>query len=71
MFAAFGPAPAPQYSIAVFLEESGFGGTASAPVARALFDALSGVKPLQPAGPDGMPIGAAEGLTAATGGSYD
>lgn len=71
VFAAFGPAPAPQYSIAVFLEESGFGGTASAPVARALFDALSGVKPLQPAGPDGMPIGAAEGLTAATGGSYD
>ncbi len=71
VFAAFGPAPAPQYAVSVVLEESGFGGTASAPVARALFDALSGVKPLQPAGPDGMPIGVAEGLTADTGGSYD
>ena len=71
VFAAFGPAPAPRYAIAVFLEESGFGGTASAPVARALFDALSGVKPLQPAGPNGLPTGAAEGLTTTTGGSYD
>jgi penicillin-binding protein 2 len=71
VFAAFGPAPAPQYAISVFLEESGFGGTASAPVARALFDALAGVKPLQPAGPNGLPVGAAEGLTADTGGSYD
>ncbi len=71
VFAAFGPAPAPQYAVSVFLEESGFGGTASAPVARALFDALSGVKPLQPAGPNGLPVGAAEGLTADTGGSYD
>ena len=32
---------------------------------------LSGVKPLQPAGPNGLPVGAAEGLTADTGGSYD
>jgi hypothetical protein len=40
-------------------------------VARALFDALSGVKPLQPAGPNGLPTGAAEDLTANTGGSYD
>ena len=71
VFAAFGPAPAPQYAVSVVLEESGFGGTASAPVARALFDALSGVKPLQPAGPNGMPVGVAEGLTADTGGSYD
>jgi penicillin-binding protein 2 len=71
VFVAFGPAPAPQYAVSVFLEESGFGGTASAPVARALFDALSGVKPLLPAGPDGLPMGSAEGLTADTGGAYD
>ena len=71
VFVAFGPAPAPQYAVSVFLEESGFGGTAAAPVARALFDALAGVKPLQPAGPNGMPIGAAESLTADTGGAYD
>jgi penicillin-binding protein 2 len=70
VFAAFGPAPAPKYAMAVFLEESGFGGTASAPVARALFDALSGVVPLQPAGPDGLPVGAVAPL-APTGASYD
>jgi penicillin-binding protein 2 len=70
VFAAFGPAPAPRYAMAVFLEESGFGGTASAPVARALFDALSGVVPLQPAGPNGLPVGAAAPL-APTGASYD
>ena len=55
----------------MFLEESGFGGTAAAPVARALFEGLSGVRPLQPAGPNGLPVGAAEGLTADTGGAYD
>lgn len=71
VFAAFGPAPAPEYSVAVFLEESGFGGTAAAPVARALFDALSGVVPLQPAGPDGLPTGTTEELVEDTGGAYD
>ncbi|HEX6420008.1 MAG TPA: penicillin-binding protein 2 [Acidimicrobiales bacterium] len=71
VFVAFGPAPAPQYAVAVFLEESGFGGTAAAPVARALFDGLSGTVPLQPAGPDGFPVGDAEPLTENTGGSYD
>ena len=71
VFAAFGPVEAPRYAISVFLEESGFGGTAAAPVARALFEGLSGVKPLQPAGPNGLPVGAAEGLTADTGGAYD
>ena len=60
-----------RYQVSVFLEESGFGGTAAAPVARALFDVLSGVRPLQPAGPDGLPQGAAEALTADTGGAYD
>jgi penicillin-binding protein 2 len=70
VFAAFGPAPAPKYAISVFLEESGFGGTASAPVARALFDALAGLVPLAPAGPNGLPAGAAAPL-APTGASYD
>jgi penicillin-binding protein 2 len=71
VFAAFGPAHAPEYSVSVFLEESGFGGTAAAPVARALFDALSGAVPLQPAGPDGMPTGTTEELVEDTGGAYD
>jgi penicillin-binding protein 2 len=71
VFAAFGPAHAPEYSVAVFLEESGFGGTAAAPVARALFDALSGAVPLQPAGPDGTPTGTTEELVEDTGGAYD
>ena len=71
VFAAFGPSRAPRYAISVFLEESGFGGTAAAPVARALFDGLSGVKPMQPPGPNGLPAGPAEGLTADTGGAYD
>lgn len=62
VFAAFGPAPAPRYAVSVMLEESGFGGTAAAPVARALFDGLSGVVPLQPVGPNGLPVGAAQGL---------
>jgi penicillin-binding protein 2 len=67
VFGAFGPAPAPRYAVSVFLEESGFGGRAAAPVARALFDALSGIKPLQPAGPNGLPVGGAEGLVAGSG----
>ncbi|HEX6418022.1 MAG TPA: penicillin-binding transpeptidase domain-containing protein, partial [Acidimicrobiales bacterium] len=71
VFAAFGPAPAPRYSVAVMLEESGFGGTAAAPVVRALFDALSGTVPLHPAGPDGFPAGEATPLTPNTGGSVD
>jgi penicillin-binding protein 2 len=45
VFSAFGPAPAPRFQVTVVLEESGFGGTASAPVARALFDVLSGAVP--------------------------
>lgn len=71
VFAAFGPAPAPRYSMSVFLAESGFGGTASAPVSRALFDALAGVTPLQPVGPDGLPSGGSTGIATDTGGSYD
>ena len=72
VFSAFGPVPAPRYQVSVFLEESGFGATAAAPVARALFEALSGIAPLQPAGPDGLPAGAAAGLTGDTAaGAYD
>ena len=40
MFGAFGPANDPQYAISVLLEESGYGGSVAAPVARRLFDVL-------------------------------
>ena len=51
LFAAFGPAYAPEWVIAVVLEEAGFGATAAAPVARQFFDAVAGVVPLAPAQP--------------------
>ncbi len=70
VFAAFGPVAAPQYSIAVFMEESGFGGSNAAPVARALFDALSGAAPLAPAPLGGVPA-APTGDLADVGGAYD
>jgi penicillin-binding protein 2 len=53
LFTAYGPVHDPQYAVAIVLEESGFGGTAAAPVARALFDVFAGVAPmpvLQPGG---------------------
>ncbi len=49
VFGAFGPAPDPHYAVSVFMEESGYGGSAAAPVARRLFDVLSGTLPLPPA----------------------
>ena len=52
-FAAFGPAHAPEYQVAIVLEESGFGGTAAAPVARALFDVFAGVVPMPVIQPGG------------------
>lgn len=52
VFAAFGPAAAPQFAVSVLLEESGYGGSVAAPVARRIFDVLSGVVPLPPA-PEG------------------
>ncbi len=64
VFAAFGPATTPEVQVAVIMEESGFGGTAAAPVARALFDVFAGVVPtpiVEPGGtlvfpsPDGEP----------------
>jgi penicillin-binding protein 2 len=42
LFAAFAPATAPQYAIAVVMEESGFGSSVAAPVARRVFEVLSG-----------------------------
>lgn len=53
LFSAFGPAHDPQYQVTVIMEESGFGSTAAAPVARKLFDVFAGVVPppeLQPGG---------------------
>jgi penicillin-binding protein 2 len=72
VFTAFGPLPAPRYEVAVVLQESGFGATAAAPVARALFEGLSGISPLAPVGPDGKPrtLGV-EALTGTTGRGYD
>ncbi|HEX2064748.1 MAG TPA: penicillin-binding protein 2, partial [Acidimicrobiales bacterium] len=45
LFVAFAPAAAPQYVVAVIMEESGFGGSAAAPVARRIFEALAGTPP--------------------------
>lgn len=67
VFAAFGPSRDPRYAVSVVLEESGYGGVAAAPVARALFEGLSGVTPLQPVGPDGQPQGATGDLAAGGG----
>src|SRR5690606_31050286 len=53
LFAAFGPAHDPRYQVSIVLEESGFGGTAAAPVARALFDVFAGVAPMPQIQPGG------------------
>jgi penicillin-binding protein 2 len=42
LFAGFAPANDPQYTIAVVMEESGFGGSVAAPVARRIFAGLAG-----------------------------
>ena len=70
--AVFAPSarPAPQYAMSVFLEESGFGGTASAPVARALFDVLSAGGRCSPAGPTACRSGRPPACPD-TGGAYD
>jgi penicillin-binding protein 2 len=49
VFGAFGPASDPHFAVSVFMEESGYGGSAAAPVARRLFDVLSGTVELPPA----------------------
>ncbi len=38
LFAGYGPVANPRYSVAVIMEQSGFGGQAAAPAARAMFD---------------------------------
>jgi penicillin-binding protein 2 len=70
VFASFAPAQAPKYAMAVFMEESGFGGSNAAPVSRALYDALSGAVPLDPA-PLGGVTPPPEGSLQTVGGSYD
>lgn len=56
LFGAFAPADVPQYALSVLLEESGYGGAVAAPVARRIFDVLSGAVPLAPA-PQGGQLG--------------
>ena len=46
VFAAYGPVypgEVPDYTVAMILEESGFGGSAAAPFARKLFDIFAGI----------------------------
>ena len=45
LFCAFGPVPNPQFEVTVVMEEAGFGANAAAPVARRIFDGLSGRTP--------------------------
>jgi len=47
LFAAFGPTEDPRYAISVVMEESGFGASSAAPVARRIFDGILGL-PLTP-----------------------
>jgi penicillin-binding protein 2 len=47
LFVSFAPADNPRYAISVVMEESGFGGTAAAPVARRIYDGILG-KPVGP-----------------------
>jgi penicillin-binding protein 2 len=49
VFAAYGPIGAPRYSMSVVVEEGGFGSVGAGPIARYLFDRLSGQVALQPA----------------------
>ncbi|MBA3655227.1 MAG: hypothetical protein H0W70_13665, partial [Actinobacteria bacterium] len=45
MFVSFGPVARPQFVVAVVMEESGFGGSTAAPVARRVWDGLMGAPP--------------------------
>ena len=45
LFVAFAPAASPQFALAVVMEESGFGASAAAPVARRVLEVLSGREP--------------------------
>jgi penicillin-binding protein 2 len=47
VFVAFAPFDNPRYTVAVFMEEAGFGGSTAAPVARRILEGIAG----QPPGP--------------------
>jgi penicillin-binding protein 2 len=44
LFVGWGPTADPQYTVAVVMEQSGFGASAAAPVARRVFGTLSGLE---------------------------
>jgi len=54
IFAAFAPANAPRYAVAVVMEEAGFGGSVAAPVARRILEGIAGQPP--------APVTASEGV---------
>ena len=66
VFAAFGPVQQPQFAMSVLLEESGYGGSVAAPVARRLFDILSNPAARPPA-PEGGRFEVLESLSPETG----
>ena len=45
IFASYGPFDAPRFAMSVIIEQGGFGGTTAAPVARRIWDHLSGKPP--------------------------
>ena len=45
LFVSFAPATAPEYVVAVVVEEAGFGGSVAAPIARRIYDGIVGVGP--------------------------
>jgi penicillin-binding protein 2 len=47
VFASFAPATNPQYVVAAFLEQAGYGADAAAPVARRIYDGLFNQTPGQ------------------------
>lgn len=48
LFVGFGPVAAPQYVVAVVMEQGGFGASSAAPAARKIFGVLSGLEQQQP-----------------------
>jgi penicillin-binding protein 2 len=45
IFVGWGPTASPHYAVSVVMEQSGFGASAAAPVARRVFGVLSGLEP--------------------------
>jgi penicillin-binding protein 2 len=56
IFVSYAPVDSPQYVIDAFLEQSGFGGDAAAPVVRRIYEGLAG----KPAGPIVSPSGSVD-----------